>query len=114
MEFQAGFDYMYNEFKEAITIKTISRTRNTEGDTTEVESSTSTYGILTELTDRYSQEMFGLPATGETVLFLKPDETVSLKDIITVNSTNYRITDITERRVKGTEIYKLIRLSRED
>ncbi len=104
--FQDNWKIVYNELKQPITIKSVTRNRDENDDISEDISETSTYGVVEEVGGDYIDADLGLLPTGSVIININPDETVNRADYITVGSNTYEVRKITTFNVAGTDIYK--------
>jgi len=112
--FQTEFTYMFNSFKEAVTVTSLSRSKNSESDTTEVESDTSTYAMIEYLTDIIDREGYANVQDADIMAIFLPTESISLKDEVVHNSVEYEVTNITAVGVAGTTIYQEATLNKKN
>lgn len=109
---QEGWSTIYTTFKTSITIKTPTITRDSKGDPTRSYSNVSTYGVLDEVTEGYSEIGVGYIPTGKYVLYLQPTETISEGDVVTVGSTTYQVDRWSHILPEGTKIYIAVSLTK--
>ena len=94
-ELKAGFNMIFREAKTSLTLRVITRTRDSEDDVTESNSDTSVEGVLMPIEDYYSEEETGLLSEGTHIAFFKSD----------VSNL-----DITNNILKGSDVYNIKRV----
>ncbi|MFA5132755.1 MAG: hypothetical protein WC444_05540 [Candidatus Paceibacterota bacterium] len=107
-DFQEAFTKMWGVFARDITLSTVSMTTNDEGDVTETKTTINTKGMVKHITDTHSMENMGALLKGDTILLLKPTESINEQDEITVGSTTYSAAEVKTVDYKGTNIYKRV------
>ena len=110
--FQRELDYMFEVGRETITIKHITRSRNSEGDITETEDTENVPALVFPLTDSYTKQKFGSLETADCVVILKPSVSVNEKDRVKIDNTEYQVIRIVNASIKGTTIYKELYLEK--
>lgn len=112
--FQNEFTYMFNNFKEPVTITNITRTKDSHDDYSESESNTVTYAMIEHITDEIEHERYADIQNADAIAIFTPDEVINLKDEVVIDSVEYEIADITSVGVAGTAIYKEVILKKKD
>ncbi len=105
--FQTELNYMFNELEQSVTIKNITRSKDSEGNETEtVSNSTDTTALIRHIDETFSDERFGAIENADVIAVFKPNETINEKDTVTINSVDYMVISIASIGLKGTTIYK--------
>jgi len=112
--FRTDFTAVYNDTKEAITIRVVTRTRDDSDGVSEAYADTVTSGIIITATKNYQDSDYGLLPMGDAVCYVEYDETVNRADYVVANSLTYEITDIIDFSVEGNLIYRKLLLSKLD
>ncbi len=112
--YQKEFSDIFNNFKQAVTILTVTRSSDNEGNITESTSSTITYAMIEYVTDSFTPEKFGELLNADAIAILSPSESISVGDEIAISSVNYDVKAITKTNVLGTVIYQECILTKSD
>jgi len=107
-ELIAGFNNIYRESKTSLTVRVVTRTRDSEDDISESNSDTVVQGILMPIEDYYSEEEAGLLEQGTHVAFFKPTvSNLTITNNILKGTNVYNIKRVETAEANGTEVYKM-------
>jgi len=107
-ELTTGFNELWKMSKTSLTIRAITRTRNTEDDITETNSDTAVEGIVMPIEDYYSNEDAGMLSLGTHVAFFKPAVNgVTVTNKLVKGTTVYSITRVENAEVDGDVVYQM-------
>ena len=101
-----ALNLLFKNSRQAVTLRSYTTSRDDYHDTTETESDTSTYAIVSKKALFTDRGFLGELQEGTYRVYFKPDETKVVRgNRIIINSTEYEIDEVVERREQGTLIY---------
>ena len=107
-ELKAGFNMIFREAKRSLTVRVITRTRDSEDDITESTSDTDVEGVIMPIEDFYSEEEAGMLSQGTHVAFFRSDvSNITTTNNILKGTTAYNIKRVETAESDGNTVYQM-------
>lgn len=107
---QEGFASIFSEFKQEVTISTVTKSMSVTSEEVESVVDVDTYALVEYSGEGYSEDKPGYMVVGDALAIFDYADTIGEGDYVTVDGKKYVATVVTQVAPKGVGIYKEVQL----